>query len=292
LAVAKLHDADADTMMAVINIASSLGLTTSRKTMLEGATVRNSYAGFSNKLGMIAFEMAAAGITGERDGVATIYDSVAATQFDAAQMVEALGQRYEIARNYFKRHAACRYTHAALDALAEIKHQHGRIDPKAVLGIEVATYVWAAQLDDPEPRSMLAAKFSLPFAIATTLVNGAASIEAFRDEARGERVTRALANRVDVVEDPTFTAMLPSARPARVTVRLADGRVLTATATTNKGDTEDPYSPAEIEAKFIEITASVWGETRAHAILTAVHGLTSGTEPAALLKIAGKPEEA
>ena len=78
-------------------------------------------------------------------------------------------QRWEIARNYFKRHAACRYTHGALDALgAVVREAGGPLDPARSSAIEVETYVWAAQLDAPEPRNMLAAKFSLPFALATT----------------------------------------------------------------------------------------------------------------------------
>lgn len=286
LAVAKLHKADATDIAATINIASSLGLTTSRKTMLEGATIRNSYAGFSNKLGLWAWEMMSSGLTGERDGVATIYDTVAATDFRPEAMTEELGTRWEIARNYFKRHAACRYTHAALDALGEIFGQSGPVDPRDVLGIEVETYVWAAQLDDPEPRSMLAAKFSLPFALATTLVNGAATIAAFRDEARGDRVTRALANRVTVTEDPALTAMLPAARPARVTLRLADGRSFTALATTNRGDTENPYSASDVEAKFVEITAPVWGEARARSLWAAAMALDGDMDPARLLALA------
>ncbi len=91
LAVAKLHKADAADIAATINIASSLGLTTSRKTMLEGATIRNSYAGFSNKLGLWAWEMMSSGLTGERDGVATVYDTVAATDFRPEAMTEDLG---------------------------------------------------------------------------------------------------------------------------------------------------------------------------------------------------------
>ncbi len=286
LAVAKLHKADAADIAATINIASSLGLTTSRKTMLEGATIRNSYAGFSNKLGLWAWEMMSSGLTGERDGVATVYDTVAATDFRPEAMTEDLGTRWEIARNYFKRHAACRYTHAALDALGEILEASGPVDPRDVLGIDVETYVWAAQLDDPEPRSMLAAKFSLPFALATTLVNGAATIAAFRDEARGDRVTRALANRVTVTEDPALTAMLPAARPARVTLRLADGRSFTALATTNRGDTENPYSASDVEAKFVEITGPVWGEARARSLWAAAMALDGDMGPARLLALA------
>ena len=40
--------------------------------------------------------------------------------------------------------------------------------------------------------------------------------------------------------------MLPGLRPARVRVRLTDGRVLTAEVLTNKGDTEDPYSADDV----------------------------------------------
>ena len=51
LAAAKLNGAEADTVIETINVASTLGLATSRRTMLEGGTVRNTYAGFSNQLG-------------------------------------------------------------------------------------------------------------------------------------------------------------------------------------------------------------------------------------------------
>jgi 2-methylcitrate dehydratase PrpD len=123
MAVAALHGADADAMRNVINIASSLGLSTSRRTMLEGGTVRNAYAGIANQLGMLAWDLHDSGFEGERDGVATVFNDVAATDFHPEAMTDELGTRWEIARNYFKRHAACRYTHGALDAMADILAQ-------------------------------------------------------------------------------------------------------------------------------------------------------------------------
>lgn len=292
LAVARLHEPDATTIANVINLASSMGLATSRRTMLEGATVRNTYAGAANRAGLIAWELAGAGFRGEADGVATVFGSVAASEFRPEEMTRDLGTRWEIARNYFKRHAACRYTHAALDALDEIRHQAGaRIDPRTILAGEIETYVWAAQLDDPEPPTMLAAKFSLPFAVATSLVRGAADVEAFRDAARGDRVTRALASRIAVNEDSALTALLPDQRAARVTLRLADGRVLSALATTNKGDTEDPYSADEVRAKFLSLAAPVLGRGRAEEIVRLIGALDSTSEPGALLASASLPEE-
>lgn len=286
LAVAKLNGADAAAMIETINIASTLGLATSRRTMLEGGTVRNSYAGFSNQLGLMAWELAASGFVGETDGVRTVYGSVIAQDFRPDEMTAELGERWEIARNYFKRHAACRYTHGALDALGDIVAQAGgRIDPDAVESVEVDTYVWAAQLNGPEPKNMLAAKFSLPFALATFLVNGAATPAAFRDAAREDARTRALTRRVTVREDAALTAKLPGLRPARVRVTLTDGRSFAAEALTNKGDTEDPYSPDEVRAKFAELAGPVWGAAHAADIAACVEAIDRAPDLTTLTRL-------
>lgn len=284
VAVGALHGADAATVARLINVASSLGLTTSRRTMLEGGTVRNVYAGVSNQLGLLAWDLVESGFEGERDGVATVFNDVAASDFTAEAMTEALGERWEIARNYFKRHAACRYTHGALDAMAAILVQAGGcIAPDQVRAIEVDTYVWAAQLDAAEPANMLAAKFSVPFALATFVEHGAATVPAFRAPARDDPVVRELARRVTVREDPALTAMLPGLRPARLRVTLVDGRVFTAEALTNRGDIEDPYTPAEVREKFRELAGPVWGAAHAAAIEEAVLGRCDAVILAGLL---------
>ena len=150
--IAKLNRASVGDYASVINVASSLGLTTSRRTMLEGATVRNTYAGFSNMMGMMAWDLVKAGFTGEADGVGSVYGGIAADDWKPEEMIRDLGQRWEIARNYFKRHAACRYNHGALDALSGIMARAGgRIDPADIESIGVETYVWAAQLDQSAP---------------------------------------------------------------------------------------------------------------------------------------------
>lgn len=290
LSVAKVHRASAGNMASVINVASSLGLTTSRRTMLEGGTVRNTYAGFSNMLGLMTWDLVKAGFTGEADGIGSVYGGIAADGFDPQIMTEALGTRWEIARNYFKRHAACRYNHGALDALGSIiAKAGGRLDPAMIEAIEVETYVWAAQLDHPEPTNMLAAKFSMPFSLATYIVNGAATLDAFRDQARSDAVTRDLARRITITEDPSLTAKLPGQRPARVRVRLKGGRTLEEMALTNKGDTEDPYSADEVIAKFHEVAGPFVEAARLRDIAKTVLALDAEPDLSRLNSLVREP---
>jgi 2-methylcitrate dehydratase PrpD len=283
MGVAKLNRASAAEFAGVISVASSLGLTTSRRTMLEGATIRNSYAGFSNMLGMMAWDLVKAGITGEADGVGSVYGGIAADDWRPAEMVDGLGERWEIARNYFKRHAACRYNHGALDALSEIVGRAGgRIDPDMVERIDVETYVWAAQLDHQQPANMLAAKFSTPFSLATFIAHGKADLDAFREPARANPAVQSLAKRVFVTEDPALTAKLPGLRPAQVRVRLKDGRSFDALAQTNRGDTEDPYSTADVVAKFHEVAGPSLGAERAAELAARVLSLDEEPDFASL----------
>lgn len=282
VAAAWLNRASPAQMVETINAASSLGLSTSRRTMLEGGTIRNSFAGIANQLGLQAWAYVQAGFTGEADGLGTVYGHVIAEDWTPEAMVEALGTRWEIARNYFKRHACCRYNHGALDALGEIVAGAGGLDPAQVERVEVATYVWAAQLAGAEPHNMLAAKFSLPFSIATVLHHGAATVEAFRDGARLDPAIRDLARRVQVTEDPAATAALPARRPATVTVTLRDGRRLSARAEINRGDIEAPYRPEDLRAKFRELCTPVWGAARTEALREAVEGIAGAADTAAL----------
>lgn len=265
---ARLAGLDQEGMREAINVSSCLGLTTSRQTMLQGGTVRNLYCGVSNYMGLLTLNLVASGFTGEADGLSTVYGSVVSEVFDPEAMTEQLGSRYEITRNYFKQHACCRYNHSALDALAEIagRFEGGRIPAGQVERVVVETYSLAAQLCDQSPRNMLAAKFSIPFAAATYLVHGQTGVECFRADKPQVPEIQDLARRVEVKEDADLTAMMPGRRPSRVTVHLKDGSVHSAETFVNKGDFEDPYSDAELAAKFFSLAGPVWGQETARAL--------------------------
>jgi len=268
VAVGKLMGYDEGAMREIINVSSSLGLATSRRTMLEGGLVRNVYAGVTGYMGILAHELVQSGFTGEADGLQTVFGTVVSDTFVPGEMTKDLGSRFEIARNYFKRHACCRYNHATLDALGDIiaKAPAGRLKPDEVAKVEVETYSLAAQLCDPNPENTLAGKFSIPFAVATFIVNGSTGVESFTPRAIQNPVARELAQRVTVSEDPELTAMMPDHRPSKVKVTLTNGTVLEAQTLTNKGDSEDPYTPEELREKYYELAERVWKREIAESI--------------------------
>jgi 2-methylcitrate dehydratase PrpD len=269
ITVGKLMNVTADQMKRLINISSSLTLATSRKTMLEGGTVRNLYAGVSGYMGILAYHLLLSGFTGEADGISSVFGSVVSDSFNSSLMVEELGSRYEIARNYFKLYACCRYNHSSLDAIYKImeKQKDKRLDPKDIEKIDVETYSLAAQLCNPYPKNMLAAKFSIPFAIASTIINGNSDIESFFPDKVTNPEIKELAGKIIVKENPEFTNMMPFRRPSRVTVRLKNGEIFTETVFVSRGDVEDPYSSQELETKFLNLTTSIYGLKEAREIL-------------------------
>ncbi len=261
-AVAKLLGYDAARMRETINVASSLTLASSKRTMLEGGTVRNAYAGIANRMALMAIDLVEAGFIGERDGLSSVFGHVVSETFDTARMIDGLGRDWQIDQNYFKLHSCCRYNHGALDALDALLARE-TIPADAVERVDVASYLFAAELDDQAPRNTLGAKFSVPFAVATRLVRGSSRVENFTWEAvRDERV-QALAKRVFVTEDKAMTARLPQFRPARVDLRLRDGRTLSAAVEANRGDDQDPYSRDELTGKYFSLAGRVWTHEKA-----------------------------
>ncbi len=281
-AVAKLLGYDAARMRETINVASSLTLASSKRTMLEGGTVRNAYAGIANRMALMAIDLVEAGFIGERDGLSSVFGHVVSETFDTARMIDGLGHGWQIDRNYFKLHSCCRYNHGALDALDTLLAKE-TIAADAVERVDVASYLYAAELDDQATSNTLDAKYSVPFAVATRLVRGSSAVGNFTWEAvRDERV-QALAKRVFVTEDKAMTAKLPQFRPARVDLRLRDGRTLSAAVEANRGDDQDPYSRDELVGKYFSLAARVWTPEKADDVRKKIMALVGASSIASIV---------
>lgn len=267
-AVARSRDLDPETTRTAMAIAANYAQHTRFEAATEGATVRNAYAGMSNLASLVAVDQAEAGFTGLDEGLTRHLGLAAADGVDTAALSAELGERWELAHGYFKIHAACRYTHPVLDALAELR---GDIDPADVESVLVETYPAAAQLTETRPRNQLQAKFSIPFAVATSLLTGETSPESFESDAITPEA-KALADRVTVAVDEEIAARAPDQRGARVTVEMGNGTVSTEIAAPKGGD-HDPISEARLEEKFHTLVGPVIGSDRAATLWESARAL-------------------
>jgi 2-methylcitrate dehydratase PrpD len=256
-------------MRETLNISASLTTASSKQTMLEGGLVRNVYAGLSNRNGLLALQLAECGFTGEHDGLSSLLSKIISEKFDTVGLIDGLGSQWHLLQNYFKLHSCCRYNHGTLDAVDQIASRGLLPAPAEIARIDVSTYNLAAELKDKAPRNTLAAKFSVPFAVATRLVNHSSALSSFTWDAVRDPAVLALAQKVEVSEDPSMTQRLPLERPARVVISLHDGRQVIGEAGVNRGDDAAPYSREELRQKFMDLTQRVWPAAHAAAVLEA-----------------------
>jgi 2-methylcitrate dehydratase PrpD len=231
-------------------------LTPSYTNAVAGATVLNVAGGMSGVAAALAPELALAGFTAQDDAIEEALSSLVGDGFAPARLLEDLGTRWEITRNYFRVRACCNPIYAALDAL-EAALAELRPAPEAIARIDVATYRFAAVMRHPDPPNAFAAKYSLPHAAAAMVLRGNAGYSAFTEAVVQDPAIAALRQRVHITEDPQLTAMVPRRKPARVTVTLTDGRHSTHTCNSARGDFQRPYEAMEILAKFRELAGLV-----------------------------------
>lgn len=275
VAVARMKGLDEARMRHVINVAATMAMTTNRQAMLDEATVRNVYSGHCALAGLNAVQLVEAGFTGQRDGIGFTYGTVIADGFDPQRMTAGLGTDWLITQGYFKLYSAGRYSHAAIDALqaALATVPQGRLDVGDIRHIEVKAFQLAALLSGKNITTSFGAKFSIPFALATTLVHGRSGIDCFDIGAVENPLVQALITKVNVSEDPVYTRAYPGKQLCDVVIHLNDGRAIRGRCEIMKGEPGNPHRPEEVEKKFYDLTVPVWGAERADKLYKALLGL-------------------
>jgi len=250
-----------------INIVTSLTLATSLRAGLEGATIRNVYAGFGSAMGVLAADLCRDGFSAERDGISTIFGNIAGVYFDVEKALERIGDRWEIGRGYHKPYACARPIHSALHCLIGLVVEEG-ITPEAVERIEVNTYAMAATMNDIAPENGLAARFSIPHALASYLILKDTGITGYSETAVRDPRIRNLAARVAVRNDRKMSGRTPLEWPARVKLELRDGRVLERRVSLPPGEFDmKPMTDEEISQKFLKLASLRVGIEKATVVL-------------------------
>ena len=269
---ARLRGLDAAGVSLAMRIAVTLVLTPSYTNAVAGATALNVAGGMSGFAAALAPELARAGFAAQPDAIEEGLSQLVGDGFAPARLTDGLGSDWQITKNYFRLYACCNPIHPALDclaaALAELKPT-----PEEIAAIDIATYRFASVMRNPDPPNYFASKYSLPHAAAVMAVRGGAGYAELDDSALADPVVVALRRKVRIAEDPAMSALTPKLRPARVTVTLADGRGVTVARDSHRGDFSEPFTEAELRAKFRELAGTVLLPQGVAAVERAIDGI-------------------
>ena len=254
-ATARLMGFDAAQTKLAMNLAMSMSPANTWTPCLEGATVRNLYPGRSGFQGIMAAHLSKCGYTAIADGPADLYATFLGDGFNPDAVVDGLGgDAYRIQQNYFKFHACCLYNHPALDAVENLLRE-SPFAAADVKGITVTAPPIAQIMAGAEPDNMLAAKFSIPYAVAAAVCYGKTDVSAFLPDRVGNAEVRQLAQRVEVAADAEMNLRRYDYPSARVAVRLNDGRALESSVISQRGDATNPAPREQLLDKFRSLAA-------------------------------------
>jgi 2-methylcitrate dehydratase PrpD len=253
---ARLRGLDEERTAHALGIAGSMagGLL---EFLSDGAKTKPLHPGWAAHGALAAVRLAAHGATGPasvlegRRGFFAAYLHGESPELEG-QLAD-LGARFATPRIAFKPYPACHYTHAPIDALAEILARDG-LDPAEIewitaLSDETGVGLVLHPLEDKlRPRTPYDAKFSLPYCLGALLVHGRVDVASFTAEAVRDPAVLSVASRVDY-EQRAYSAA-PDAFPGGVRVRMRDGREHEAELRHQRGGTENPMSTAEVLEKF------------------------------------------
>jgi 2-methylcitrate dehydratase PrpD len=256
-AVSLVRGHDAKMMQDAVTGAASMTFAGPFDTAVEGSLVRNGWTAAGAWIGLRAADWAEAGIAGGIDTPYDVFAGIFKTRVIPEALVEGLGTAWSVANGYHKIYACCNYAHAAVEATLNLR---GRLKQRKAEDIEeilVEAGPGGLALTTVEPETVLAAKFSIPHAVAATTHLGTAGAAAFTFDTLSDASIAGLRRRVRLAPYADVGPP-PRDRPARVVWKFRDGEEMSAVVENPRGGADQPFDEATLLSKLASNAGEVF----------------------------------
>lgn len=247
-----------------------------------GTMTKPFHAGHAAAAGVWAGLLAAGGFTGAPDplqgrrGMFAVMSSVSTP----TDLVDGLGQRWQIFDNGVKPYACGVVIHPAIDAVRDLAIRRG-LAPERIEKIRLRVHPLVLELTGKtDPRTGLEGKFSVTFACSIALLDGRAGEAEFSDTAVARTDVRDLMARIEVVAD----ADVPHTQ-AGATALAADGNTVETWVDHARGTPGNRLTDDELREKFHSLADGVLGRDRAKRLADAIFALSDGGDVEAMLAL-------
>jgi 2-methylcitrate dehydratase PrpD len=215
--------------------------------------------------GLLAARLAAEGADAPTDVTENPRGFAAAmsTRFDPAQMLDALGTRWELAANTYKPYPCGIVAHPSIDAALALRE---RVEPDAIAELRAHCHPLVPELmGNPDPQDGLEARFSAIHGIAAALCDGRVGLPQYEVERVRRADVRALRAKTKLVPDAGIAR-----DAARLEARLHDGTVVEEQVAHARGSAARPLTDAELFSKVRLLVAPQLGERAGQRLVDAV----------------------
>lgn len=281
---AKLRGFDAETTLHALAIALSHASGTTEYTS-TGGSIKRIHAGIGTRNGIVAADMARAGITGPRaflSGNKGFFRTfLQRGPGEGAEQRFALDRPFEVGTVWLKAYCACYCTHAYIDAIrpfAEQRERIARIQVRITPPFNVV--VGTANANAYTPTNIEHVQFSLPVQMAFTLLGRGNGYRIHRDYLAGNvdmAPVMEAARTIEISEAPELEQQYPGKFVADLSVGWRDGRTERVFVEDPIGTDANPMPEAEQDTKFFELTTDVLGPQRARTLLAALRAMDPRT---------------
>jgi 2-methylcitrate dehydratase PrpD len=240
----------------------ALGLAATQPVGLQemfGTMTKSFHPGRAAQNGLTSALLAARNFTSSSQSLEAKYGwgNVLSASGDYAQLSHGLGETYEISLNTYKPFPCGIVMHPTIDGCIQLRNEH-KLTAEAIDRVELKVHPLVLQLTSKKaPGSGLETKFSIYHAASVALIEGAAGVREFSDQAARSAAVVALRDRVTAIVDPSIKE-----DQVRVTVSMKDGRRLEKFVEHAVGSVEHPMSDSDLEAKFSRLAEGVVPQNR------------------------------
>ncbi len=227
--------------------------------LTDGAWTKRSHVGQAAQNGLSCAIMAAEGFKGPSkafEGQWGYFHSYASGG-DTEKAVDGLGKKFETLNLGVKPYPSCRYSHAAIDGIIELKNELGfstaELDDIDIGLSETALNIIGYPLSDKQnPKSVVDGQFSMPFCAAVTVKSGGLKWDDYKNHLN-DRDTLSLCNKIKVSPDKDAEECCPEYMSAKVKV-VVKGKKYEKFVKIPKGEPENFMEDSEFISKFRSLT--------------------------------------
>ncbi len=223
--------------------------------------------------GLIAAQSASLGLSSNPDIVLYLTNLLGKDRVKVEDLVGNLGKVWQFQEIWVKKYPCCLYTHRYIDGLLDIIRKED-IGYDQIQNITAHVAAGAMVVcDRPDPKTIGDLQFSFHHVLASAAMDRDVNYRHISEDRIADAQSKAGRAKVKVVVHPEWVARLPVETPARVEIKLNDGREFSSNRAYPTGTSKEPLTMEHVKTLFHKFVGQVLSDAQKHYVANALANL-------------------